>query len=85
MKKLENTLKNKQEKREILENPYYNRMLGPKARSKRSSVNDTKTIAEDPKSPAHIKLLEESFPNPESTDLLDDSQHVRVKRNSTKA
>lgn len=79
MKKLENSMKNRQEKRAVddfIENPYFNRMIGPRTRAKRSSVpNQELSKAE------HIRLLEESFPNLIVSDNINSNEpHVRVKR-----
>ncbi len=55
-------------------------------RSKRDLLNEKvqpQESADDPRSPEHIKLLEESFPNPaENTFLKQDDSLVRVKRDN---
>lgn len=60
--------------------PYFNSLIGPRPRAKREN-----TVEESPQqqSAEHIKLLEESFPNPDTgSDLtVDDAEHIRVKRN----
>lgn len=83
VQKLENSMKNRKEKRaldEARENPYYNRMLGPRVRAKRS--NDDAIVNEKQgKSDEYIRALEESFPNPiAGDDIQSDEPHIRVKR-----
>lgn len=69
-----------------IRNPYFNSLIGPRSRSKRS-VDNPLTLEhkvnpmDDPKSDEHIKLLEESFPNPNPDSSLDlNEPHIRVKR-----
>lgn len=88
MEKLEQSARKRQEKRAISERiPYYNSLLGPRSRTKRESENiqQTNTTLQDKKEETenYIKLLEDSFPNPETDNNIVDELHVRVKRNST--
>lgn len=94
MQKIEDSRRHDQEKREkqshkddfrMSDNyrqPYYNSLVGPRARSKRSSDNGNPM--DDPQSAQHLKLLQDSFPNPieaESRADAADQPLVRVKRN----
>lgn len=66
-----------------IRNPYFNSLIGPRSRTKRSVDAESKKVnpMDDPKSSEHIKLLEESFPNPNlDNSLQSDQQHIRVKR-----
>lgn len=80
MEKLENSMKkNRQEKRAVddfIENPYFNSMIGPQVRTKRSNKVDEELSKDE-----HIRLLEESFPNPIASDDSNANEpHIRVKR-----
>lgn len=85
MNRLEESVRqpNRPEKREIANEermPYYNSLIGPRTRTKRSE--NSAVVQENPQqSDEHIKLLEESFPNPAAGMNVDESEHVRVKRN----
>ncbi|XP_037033985.1 uncharacterized protein LOC119072794 isoform X1 [Bradysia coprophila] len=86
--KIENSLKRRERyqretARDAVRNPYFNSLIGPRSRTKRSV--DAKSPAvnpmDDPQSIEHIKLLEESFPNPSPDNSLHSDQvHIRVKR-----
>lgn len=86
--KIENSLKIKERyQRDVakgIRNPYFNSLIGPRSRTKRSVENKLTIVnpMDDPKSIEHIKLLEESFPNPNLIDssLHSDQPHIRVKR-----
>lgn len=87
--KIENTFKRREryqrDAAKDIRNPYFNSLIGPRSRSKRSVKIANKSVKvnpmDDPKSSEHIKLLEESFPNPNvDNSLHSDQQHIRVKR-----
>lgn len=92
VKRIEESRRSQQEKRDQPKNdlqlndnsrnPYYNSLTGPLARPKRSS-NPLKNPMDDPKSNEHLRLLQDSFPNPiEADSRADDASQtlVRVKR-----
>lgn len=88
MEKLEQSARKRQEKRDISERmPYYNRLIGPRSRTKRESkiIEQTNSTLQNKKEQTanYIKLLEDSFPNPDTDNNIVDDLHVRVKRNST--
>lgn len=88
MEKLEESARKRQEKRDISERmPYFNSLIGPRSRTKRESkiIQQTNSTLEDKKEQTanYIKLLEDSFPNPDAENNIADDLHVRVKRNST--
>lgn len=51
-------------------------------REKRSISDKIQSVADDPQSPEHLKLLEQSFPNPASINTFHQSDFnlLRVKR-----
>lgn len=88
MEKLEQSARKRQEKRDISERmPYYNSLIGPRSRTKREStmIQQKNSTLQDKKeqNANYIKLLEDSFPNPDTDNNIVDELHVRVKRNST--
>lgn len=85
--KIENSFKRRERYRRDVSkdtrNPYFNSLIGPRSRTKRSIENKATIVnpMDDPKSIEHIKLLEESFPNPNlDNSLHSDQSHIRVKR-----
>lgn len=86
VQQMENSMKNRKEKRALddaRENPYYNRMLGPRTRAKRSN-GDAIENEKQYKGDEYIRMLDESFPNPIASDDDTgkwDEPHIRVKRN----
>lgn len=70
-------------------NPYFNSLVGPRARTKRSNSGNGDNA--EPSKAEYVKMLADSFPNPGETaetggggvgDSVDggEGQHVRVKR-----
>lgn len=86
--KIENSFKRRERyerdaSRDAIRNPYFNSLIGPRSRTKRSVDAKSPVVnpMDDPQSIEHIKLLEESFPNPNPDNSLHSDQvHVRVKR-----